>query len=85
MSDWSSIRAWHKDDIERLVKTIHTASAAARPGSDEYREGHTAALVALCLAAGIDARAVGLLPPAPPPAQLIGGDPVIVDQYGYGY
>ena len=82
MGDWSNLKPWHKDDIERLVKTIHTASAAARPARDEFREGHTAALVAVCLAAGIDARALGLLPPAPVPT-LASGDAVIVDQDCY--
>lgn len=84
MSDWSTIKAWHKDDIERLVKTIHTASASARPARDEFREGHTAALVALCLAAGIDARTLGLLSAATVPT-LASADPAIVDQSGYGY
>ncbi len=80
MGDWSALKAWHKDDIERLIKTIHAASAAARPGFDEYRAGHTAALVAVCLAAGLDARALGLLPPASTAAS---GSGQIIDQSVY--
>jgi hypothetical protein len=61
MNDWSAIKTWRKDEIARLIKSIHTASAVARPESDEFRIGHTAALVAICMAAGIDAKQIGLL------------------------
>ena len=78
MSDYSSLKVWHKDEIERLIKAVHTASAAARPGLDEYRAGHTAALVAICEAAGIDLRARGVFPGAP--ARVFDLQQEIIDQ-----
>lgn len=65
-ADWSNIRVYHKDDLERLIKSAHTASAAARPDRDEYRMGHTAALIALCMAIGIDPTRIGLVPASRP-------------------
>lgn len=61
-SDWSNLRQYRKDDLARLIVSIHAASVTARPERDEFRSGHDAALLALCLAVGIDARAVGLWP-----------------------
>lgn len=61
MTDYSGLRVYRKDDLARLMLAAHTASAAARPDRDEYRAGHTAALMALCLAVGIEPQAIGLL------------------------
>ena len=61
MSDYSSLKAWHRDEIERVIKAIHLASTLASPAYDGYRAGHTAALAAFCVAAGIDAQRIGLL------------------------
>jgi hypothetical protein len=61
MTDYSSLRVYRKDDLARLLLATHTASAAARPDRDEYRQGHNAALIALCLAVGIEPKAIGLL------------------------
>lgn len=61
MSDYSGLRVYRKDDLARLVLATHTASTTARPDRDEYRQGHTAALIAICLAVGVDPKAIGLL------------------------
>ena len=78
MTDYSSLKVWKQDEIARLIKAIHTASAAARPGQDEYREGHTAALAAICEAAGIDIRKINVLPMAP--AQVFDRQSEIIEQ-----
>jgi len=70
MGDYSSLKAWHRDEIERVIKAIHVASSLANPNYDGYRAGHTAALAAFCVAAGIDAQRIGLL------SEVI-GEPVI--------
>jgi hypothetical protein len=61
MSDYSGLRTYRKDDVARLLLATHTASTAARPDRDEYRQGHTAALITICLAVGIEPQAIGLM------------------------
>jgi hypothetical protein len=62
LTDYSSLRVYRKDDLARLLLATHTASTAARPDRDEYRQGHNAALIALCLAVGVEPKSIGLLP-----------------------